>query len=130
METPVSPGPGPGKGYETTDVRPVAVLPWFLVFVVLVLATLAGMYWLYAAFEARHEAVAGPGVLTPVTEETHLEPHLQVTPAVDLAEVRAAEQRILSSYEWVDRPNGVVRIPIERAIELTAARGLPVRAPR
>lgn len=33
----------------------------------------------------------------------------------------------LNSYGWVDRNNGIVRIPIDRAMELIAQRGLPAR---
>lgn len=33
----------------------------------------------------------------------------------------------LNSYGWVDEKSGVARIPIERAMELTVQRGLPVR---
>lgn len=33
----------------------------------------------------------------------------------------------LNSYDWVDEKTGVARIPIERAMELTVERGLPVR---
>jgi DNA-binding GntR family transcriptional regulator len=39
----------------------------------------------------------------------------------------AAETAILHSYGWVDRDAGIVRIPIERAIEILAERGLPTR---
>ncbi len=35
---------------------------------------------------------------------------------------------MLKSYGWIDRDKGVVRIPIDRAIEILAERGLPVRA--
>jgi cytochrome c oxidase cbb3-type subunit III len=45
-----------------------------------------------------------------------------------LAELRAAEDAALHSYGWVDRATGIVRIPIDRAMEVLAARGLPVRA--
>jgi hypothetical protein len=44
-----------------------------------------------------------------------------------LAELRRHEDQVLTSYAWVDRRAGIVRIPIERAIELLAARGLPAR---
>jgi len=54
-------------------------------------------------------------------------PRLQVDPHFDLLQKRAQEDAVLNSYGWVDRANGTVRIPIERAIELTAERGLPVR---
>ena len=36
------------------------------------------------------------------------------------------EDLLLDNYSWVDRAQGKVRIPIERAMELIAQRGLPV----
>jgi hypothetical protein len=55
------------------------------------------------------------------------EPRLQTDPREDLATLRAREDEALRSYGWVDRNGGVVRIPIDRAIELTLERGLPSR---
>lgn len=51
-------------------------------------------------------------------------PRLQVDPALDIFEHRKAEQQVLSSYGWVDRKAGVVRIPIERAMSLLVERGI------
>lgn len=36
-----------------------------------------------------------------------------------LAEVEADQHRRAHTYGWIDEPNGIVRIPIERAVELT-----------
>lgn len=33
--------------------------------------------------------------------------------------VRGEQARLVSTYEWVDRERGVVRIPVERAMKLT-----------
>jgi hypothetical protein len=55
------------------------------------------------------------------------EPRLQTDPREDLSELRAREDAVLRSYGWVDRNGGVVRIPIDRAMELTLQRGLPAR---
>ena len=33
----------------------------------------------------------------------------------------------LDTYGWVDHDNGIVRIPIDRAIDATVQRGLPAR---
>jgi hypothetical protein len=55
------------------------------------------------------------------------EPRLQTEPREDLAALRAREEETLRSYGWVDRNAGVVRIPIDRAMELTLQRGLPAR---
>ena len=44
----------------------------------------------------------------------------------DVANLHQREDLLLDHYSWVDRPQGRVRIPIERAMELIAQRGLPV----
>jgi hypothetical protein len=41
--------------------------------------------------------------------------------------VRADEEKILSTSGWVDREGGIIRIPIQRSMELLAQRGLPSR---
>ena len=55
-------------------------------------------------------------------------PRLQERPDLDLQEVRAREDRILTTYGWVDKSRGVVRIPIEEAMRLVAEQGLGVPA--
>ncbi len=37
----------------------------------------------------------------------------------ELAQLRAAQQAELTGYAWIDEGQGVVRIPVERAMELT-----------
>jgi hypothetical protein len=39
-------------------------------------------------------------------------------PPRTIEEVRAAEQEALNTYGWIDREQGVVQIPVERAMEL------------
>ncbi len=51
-------------------------------------------------------------------------PGLQINPSADLAAHRDAERRELTSYGWVDRQNGVVRIPIDRAMQDIAKSGI------
>lgn len=36
-----------------------------------------------------------------------------------LVEVRAEQHRRAHTYGWIDEPNGIVHIPIRRAVELT-----------
>ncbi len=50
-------------------------------------------------------------------------------PEYDYRELRAYEEEMLSTYGWIDETNGVVRIPIDRAIELTAAGENPLLPP-
>ena len=44
----------------------------------------------------------------------------------DVAQLHQREDLLLDHYSWVDRGAGKVRIPIDRAMELIAQRGLPV----
>ena len=46
----------------------------------------------------------------------------------DLADLHAREDLLLEHYSWVDRPQGKVRIPIERAMEIIAQSGLAGRS--
>jgi len=52
---------------------------------------------------------------------------LEVRPVQELRAFREAEDERLSTYGWVDQSKGVVHIPIERAIDIVAQRGLPAR---
>ena len=46
-----------------------------------------------------------------------------------LQELRAAEQRELETYGWINRTDGVVRIPVERAMELLVKESQPRESP-
>lgn len=54
-------------------------------------------------------------------------PALQSVPANELELHRAWEERLLTGTEWIDPLNQVVRIPIDRAVELCLEEGYPVR---
>lgn len=47
----------------------------------------------------------------------------------DVADLHQREDLLLDHYTWLDQSQGKVRIPIERAMELIAQRGLPVVQP-
>ena len=49
------------------------------------------------------------------------------TRRTEINDFRMQEEQTLNSYGWVDQQAGVVRIPIDRAMELLAQRGLPTR---
>jgi hypothetical protein len=97
-----------------------AAVPCFLVCLWLQYRSSAG---------ARYRGLTAPTLLSPQSQPKTLfpEPRLIVTSGADLAELRAQEDAVLNTYGWVDRRSNVVRIPIQRAMELLAQRGLPVR---
>lgn len=68
-------------------------------------------------------------ITTPAPTAAFGSPPLQTVASEDLARFRGEQARKLHSYGWVDRRKGIIRIPIERAMDLIAERGLPARAP-
>ena len=121
MSTVVHP---PGLGHEHTDVtiRPIVVAGVGLAIVLVMAAALMlGLFDLFAAHEAR---VSPPPNPLAAAEGPRLppEPRLQVQPIKDLRELHEAEDTLLDHYGWVDKNAGIVRIPIERAIDLLAVR--------
>jgi hypothetical protein len=63
-----------------------------------------------------------------VSAQNNAIPHLQLSPIEDLQKFRQREEAELNTYGWIDRTAGVVRVPIESAMDLVLQRGLPVRA--
>lgn len=62
--------------------------------------------------------------LTPLTRFP--KPNLDIDDDhAEMTALRAAQKAKLNSYGWIDRSNGIVRIPIDRAMDLIVQRGLP-----
>ena len=121
--------PDPQSKHELSDVDAWAVSKFGIALVLLCIATLLLLFGLFRYFQGRETAnqpPANPG-MDAVRSTTPPEPRLQSTPVVDLKQIRDAEDQILGSYAWIDQQKGVVRIPVDRAMELLAQRGLPSR---
>jgi hypothetical protein len=102
----------------------------------LVALLLKGMYSYLDARENRHQPALNPLVqqtrsdlrsVAPGDITKFPEPHLETDEPREIRAFRVQEEQTLHSYGWVDQPAGVARIPIDRAMELVAQRGLPTR---
>ena len=51
-------------------------------------------------------------------------PQLEINERNQLDKIRIDEAQTLNTYDWVDQKAGTVRIPIDRAMDLIAQRGL------
>jgi len=74
------------------------------------------------------ETVSGPPALIETSRTLPPGPRLQVDARKDLAAYLKDQQQALDTYGWVDQKAGVVRVPIDRAMDLLLAKGLPVRS--
>lgn len=103
-----------------------------VVFVAILVATtlvceliVVGMYKMFDAQSratgvARAPLSAPAGTLPPP-------PNLLMNEPANLTQFREREVNELTTYGWLDKNAGTVRLPIDRAKELILERGLPVR---
>jgi hypothetical protein len=92
----------------------------------------AGAMWLLMKTLDRSERAADKPLSPEVAASllrTPPEPRLEAYPLVPRERLRAEEDAILTTYGWSDKAGGFARIPIERAMELVARRGLPPSQP-
>ena len=119
----------PEVHHETSDVNIRGVLAFAagLAFAVAFVSFL--VYGLFGYFSARETRAASPQYPLAAAEDTRVppEPRLQTNPRQDLEQFRSNEDQILTTYGWVDKNGGVVRIPIDEAMKRILERGLPAR---
>jgi len=130
-------GQSESKAYETRDVklRPLVVFIAGLAVVgVVVYLVVFLMLRLFSGQAAREDARVAPSSVSrpapgPGEERLPPEPRIQANAAADMDALRRQEDARLTTYGWVDRQAGIVRIPIDVAMTQVLEEGLPVRQP-
>ncbi|MNR92108.1 hypothetical protein D3C72_231290 [compost metagenome] len=109
------------QGHEGPDIN-YRVIGYLAIGIVVgaVLMHLA-LLLLMARFERQAQERHGPMPTFAPPETVFPVPRLQVDPSQDLERLRADEERLLTEYAWVDRPHGLIRIPIARAMDWLAS---------
>ncbi len=117
----------PEVAFEKEDVNATSLIKfllWLVVATVVIVFLLWRLYFVFVAQEAARQPP--PPVMKPTAAQmAPLPPLLQEYPYRDLADFRAHEDALLQSYGWVDKDLGRVHIPIDEAMRLVAAQGLP-----
>ena len=127
--------------HEKSDVNVRALFAFgvaFLVFAAVSHFVLLVMYKQFAKHENKNQHVPLTMMERPDSMSVPQVPRLQPfptkspsgviapnanTPVTDMVEMRAAQDRELNSYGYIDRQKGVVHIPIEEAKKLVLQRG-------
>jgi hypothetical protein len=124
-------------GFERQDLSVQAVFAFLIGLAlagVIVYFVIWGIYHGLDAYARRHQPPVNPLVKTVETDTRVVspqevnkfpQPRLETNERLEINDFRLREEQTLNSYGWVDEKSGVVRIPIERAMELIAQRGLP-----
>ena len=115
--------------YEKEDINERSTC-WFGVVILVVMVVVAWLTKpLYDLLAERETAAQPAAAYVAESDPAALEPpgpRLQVNPEIDLAAFRAQEEGVLSTYAWLDKEHGIVRIPVAEAMRIVAERGLPV----
>ena len=122
----------PGAKYEHTDIDVSVGYKFALWLTVAMVVSVAIVYGTFFLFEGREREANAQAQKYPLAAgAVHKEPpspNLQTQPFQDLYQLRAAEDRKLVEYGWVDKDGGVTHIPINRAMEVMLQRGFTSRA--
>ena len=114
-------------GHELSDLSPKNIAIFAASLAATIIVVLCICYLLFQHYyTASTQTEVSPSPLSYLREPTP-EPRLLVVPGQELKAMRAEEDAWLNSYAWVDREKGIVRIPIQRAIDILAQRGLARR---
>jgi hypothetical protein len=116
-----------GRKYETSDAHFKSV---FVTGVVLLGIMVLGLLLSWGVYVLWNRYTAAPGTRAETMTNPDLSkqppgPNLQSDPHAALVALRRIEDSILTSYAWVNRDSGIVRVPVERGIALLAKKGLP-----
>ncbi len=122
----MEPKPHQSAKHETSDANISALVKFGIGLFVLIVVVLFSMRSMFEHFSTVQQLGPPP---SPFAETRVLPqaPRLQVTPVLDLKQLRESEEEKLNSYGWVDQKAGIAHIPIDRAMDLLLAKGLPVR---
>ena len=114
--------------HELSDaaIRPIVLTGIALAIVAAIVMTIS--VGLFRFFVARPEPVRANPMASELPQFPPA-PRISDHPADELQQLRQQEDQTLTTYGWVNRGAGVVRIPIDRAIDLAIQRGFPVRPP-
>lgn len=125
-------GPTPhGAQYEHTDINPAIgynFAIWLGASMLMSLGIVYGAFWYFERQAVATDVATQQFPLAAGVEKEPPMPRLQSQPFKDVYLLRRGQNERLDSYGWVDKESGVVHIPIDRAMELSLERGLPVRA--
>jgi hypothetical protein len=128
METKNTPAQ-PEAHYETRDASTRGLVMFGIGLFATLVVVAALTAWLFGYF-AKSQSLGPPASPFENVRVLPPQPRLQVNPRQDLLRLRENEKAELDSYGWVDQKNGIAHIPIDRAMDLIAQRGLPARQPK
>ena len=130
--------------YEKSDAQARGIIAFGIMLIVMGVLVNVTCVWLFdhlrnhedEKYKALPSLAARERVALPQDLDRIPSPRLQKSEPADLARQRAKEKALLTTYGWVDRSQGTVRIPIDEAMQMLAdpkiaqAKGIRVYSPK
>ncbi|MGD0225752.1 MAG: hypothetical protein ABSF71_25765 [Terriglobia bacterium] len=113
------------RGYEDSDVSVGRLFAFAAGVVGLIVLGVLGSAVVFHFFVS-HQPLGPPASPFEDVRTVPPEPRLQTTAPLDLKHYRDEQEKILDGYGWVDSQAGIVRIPVDRAMDLLLQKGYPV----
>src|SRR5271169_1802806 len=134
----------PETGFEREDLSTRGVFAFMIglgIVGLVIYFIIVGMYTFLDNYERSQMSTASPlvtskGAMSRVVTQDYVDqrfkengaPMLETNERGQFRDFLMNQENQLNTYGWVDEQAGVAHIPIERAMELTVQRGLPVYA--
>jgi len=125
--------------YEREDLSPRGIFAFLIGLAlvgVLIHFALKGMYGYLDSYQKQHQPPLNPMASQTENDSRKVsnadiarfpQPRLETNERLEINDFRLQEEKKLNSYDWIDQKAGIARIPIDRAMQLLAQRGLPTR---
>ena len=110
-------------GHETSDASAGMPAKVAIAVAVLLISTFIGVLILFKVLDYIQPLLNRQTHPLAETRQQASGPLLQVDPPQQKFDMHATEEQVLTTYDWVDREQGLVRIPIDRAIAILAKQG-------
>ena len=115
-----------GPGHELSDVKTRGIV----LFVIALVTLAVVVHFVLGAFMSsfKKDERAKQALRPPTFRDERGQfpaPRTQVTPRQDLKDFRRSEDVEMNNYSWSESESEVARIPIQRAMDILAQRGLP-----
>ncbi len=128
VKLPTEPENNPAVSREDTDANTRAITSFGIGLAFVIVVSQLLLWWLFDALAGKEAKLSPPipAIIRAQAPAVPPEPRLQASPRLDLQKMLLDEDAVLDHYGWVGDPDrGVVRLPIQRALEIVAEKGLP-----
>ena len=127
MSYPTEPENNPTVAHEPTDADAHAITRFGIALAMIVILSQLMLWWLFDRLSGKQTKLSPPvsALIRAQAPKEPPEPRLQGNPQRDMKKMLEDEDAVLNDYGWVDPDRGIVRLPVDRALEIVAQKGLP-----